>query len=455
MYAHGDAQIPTLHLAEVRQLRGITPTTRSLPHGNVTIRDSGQAILCLDGHFMEPQDDSEAVIEVELADGSIITTKDAYVTHQETSLARGQPARLSTNLELTEWQRSTGAEPVAWIGFLRGAEARRACNLCIRGNGKRSYNSLRLDAHAAWHLVRKGVFGRRTYVAIIDTKGAPVDRAHLWNDFAALEFLFGTPLRLDVLVGVDEKNEAVAAYGASFGYRFLPDANHEPPLPDERDATWMAVAFPLVARALREPEPNPATIATCGYVDSTNGHIDGQYLFAQVALESVAERLTTEKRPLVKDVGAWEAWVKSQRSLLAQHAVDAAAINVLALKLRDAAKPTSSRLVQQTLQQMGVVTPEDGLAEIDGRNVVAHTLSITDGKPYDFERDVRRVRIIRTLIAAMILRHVRYEGALVGWDLDERGWPLQAAWFTTTHSAREAARQIYEANAEPNCEVVT
>jgi hypothetical protein len=178
---------------------------------------------------------------------------------------------------------------------------------------KESYNSLRLEGNATWHLTRKGEFGSRTCLAIIDTKGVPVDRAKLWADFAALEFLFGTPLRLDLLVGV-------AAFGASFGYRYRPRMNRVPPLPEDLNAAWLAVAFPLVATALAKANeaPNAMTVAVTGYVDSTMGHLEGQYLFAQVTLEAVAERLTPNKKPVVKDVPAWEAWVKAQRPFFAE-----------------------------------------------------------------------------------------------------------------------------------------
>ena len=93
-----------------------------------------------------------------------------------------------------------------------------------------------------------------------------------------------------------------------------PAEEGSPPLPDDRDHAWLAVAFPLIARALALPDPNPVTIATCGYVDSTVGHIDGQYLFAQVALEATAYRLTPDDKPVVKDITAWKAWAKAQRS---------------------------------------------------------------------------------------------------------------------------------------------
>jgi hypothetical protein len=90
-------------------------------------------------------------------------------------------------------------------------------------------------------------------------------------------------------------------------------------------------------------ERKATSIGICGFVDSTIGHIDGQYLFAQVALEAMVERLSSEKKPIVKNVAAWKAWTKSLRTNLAEHAVDDAALNILAGKLSEAAGPTTSR----------------------------------------------------------------------------------------------------------------
>jgi len=96
-----------------------------------------------------------------------------------------------------------------------------------------------------------------------------------------------------------------------------------------------------------------------------------------------------------------------------------------------------------------MTVPDDGLLEIRGRNTVAHTgLMNKDGVDYDVDRDVRRTRIIRALLAGMILRHVGYEGPLNGWHLDEQGWPLRADWFLVAERAQRGAKQRYEATAE-------
>lgn len=207
----------------------------------------------------------------------------------------------------------------------------------------------------------------------------------------------------------------------------------------------MALAFPLVSQALDGPDPNPVTIATSGYVDSTIGHVDGQYLFAQIALEAAAYRLTPEGKPVVKDEAAWKSWAKAQRGVLVEHAIDESAVNSLAQKLRDAARPTTASLVKRTLEAMNIQAPKEALKEIEGRNGVAHTFSMTRGSAYEPEKDLRRIRMIRTLLAGMILRHVGYKGALSDWDRNEDRSLKLAEWFPIGDEARKEAGRIYEA----------
>lgn len=446
-YAHADKSLPAVEFSSVVRTEGIRDLSDRPLAGKVELAESGHAIVTLENELIGLGEEDEGFgdeLKIKLADGSIIRTVHFGAKSRHVSVSDGVSS-VNSKLELVEWSWSSGNAPVAWVAQIHGLDFSRSYNLYIHGQGKQSLDSLRLEGNYNWHLVRKGAFGKRTCVAVVEGSGDRIDRDKLWHDFAALEFLFGTPLRLDLLVGINENYEAEAAYGASFGYRFRPDAAFEPPLPDVRGKCWISLAFPRVARGLVGAEPNPVVVGTCGYVDSTIGHMDGQYLFAQVALEALVSRLVTQKDPVVKDVDAWKKWVKSQHALLKEHAVDDAAFNVLAVKLRDASIPATFSLVAKALRGFGIDAPAEALKEIKGRNLVAHTLSMTDGGGYDIERDVRRVRMIRTLIAAILLRHLGYQGQLAGWDLDDQGWRTAVDWFVATEDAELEARKIYEA----------
>ncbi len=441
-YVHADARVPTLSLGRLsggtwgkRDLRGI--------EGSLSLSDSGEMLLSIAGHASVA--DHDAAI-LELSDSSQVTTPSPFVTRQGGAIAVGGPAGFSTDILLDDWEWRTGREPVAWVGILRGADFK-AYNLLVQSHGAMSAQSLRLQGHFAWHLVRKGVAGERTCVVIV-AGDLPSARKRLWPDFAALEFLFGTPLRLDLLIGVNEANEPVAALGANCGYRFRPGASHEEPLPDDRDHAWMAVAFPRIVHALGTDGTSSVGAAACNYVDSTIGHIDGQYLFVQVALEALSNQLCPNEPPLVNDVKAWKAWIDSLSAECETHAVDPMALKVLLGKLRGAYHPTTSRLVEKALKRFALSPPTEAVKEIEGRNIVAHTGSMTGGTGYDVERDVRRIRMIRALLAALTLRSVGYEGALLAWDLDHRRWRLEADWFPVSEAAREESRCVYEIELE-------
>jgi hypothetical protein len=81
-----------------------------------------------------------------------VTRKVARGVAQKTiSIAVGRSATSATEIKLTEWQWSTGHEPVAWVGILHGVEVRRAYNLFVYGHGSRCFDSLRLEGNAMWH----------------------------------------------------------------------------------------------------------------------------------------------------------------------------------------------------------------------------------------------------------------------------------------------------------------
>lgn len=119
-------------------------------------------------------------------------------------------------------------------------------------------------------------------------------------------------------------------------------------------------------------------------------------------------------------------------------------------KLKEVARPTTSSLVRDLFKHWGIAAPAEALREVAGRNLVAHTGLMNEDGSYSMERDVRRVRMIRTLLAGMLLRNAGYEGALAGWDRDERGWLSRADWYHPSERATEAAGQIFAARAEPS-----
>jgi hypothetical protein len=243
-YAHAGAAVPLLDFGPVRHIEGVDRP----PHkqSSLELSSSGELTLQITTagpsvHVVPPR------VEVLLDDGSVVSSEDAYVCGARTACSQERVETI-TRVEMCEWRWFCSDTPVAWVGFLRGAYYDRASNLRVRGFGKESLASLRLEGNLAWNLTRASAGKRPGCVVVID--GADIDRAQLSDDFVALEFLFGTPLRLDMLVGVDDRNEPVAAVEVALGYRFGAHANREPPLPDARGPAWIALAFPAIVQAL-------------------------------------------------------------------------------------------------------------------------------------------------------------------------------------------------------------
>ncbi len=441
-YAQEKAHVPQCAFPPITSVRGLASEFPNV-RGTVEVTSTGNAQVTIDvfvpfGHKIE-----EGLVQFELEDVSNLFAQFAHVTGRYMSRLDSH-----TDIRLTHWHWATDQVPIAWVGILHGVDFE-SSNLILRRGNNSSDNSMRLQGNAVWHLLRKGLFGKRTCLVVVTTEAHDFQDSLIWDDLSALEFVFGAALRLDVLVGVNEFNMPVAAFGPSFGYRFRPETANYPPIPYDQEHAWIAVAFPRLVKVLAEKEPNPVGTAICGYADTTIGHIEGQYLFAQVLLEAVAYQLTTDPRPLVRDVAKWESWAKTVRDKLKEHAVqnDDRALNTLAKKLNELCRPTTSSLVQQTLNRMGLEPPNEALDEIDGRNQVAHTMSMSSDEPRDLEKDLRRIRIIRALLASLALRHIGYEGALADWDRDDSNWPETAEWFTISDSARDESLIVHEADA--------
>lgn len=97
--------------------------------------------------------------------------------------------------------------------------------------------------------------------------------------------------------------------------------------------------------------------------------------------------------------------MKSTMDAWGDHARDHAARGDMHSKLKDVARPTTSSLTKDLFAAWSMTIPDEALREIRGRNTVAHTgLMNEDGVDYDIEREVRRTRIVRALLAGLVLR---------------------------------------------------
>lgn len=242
----------------------------------------------------------------------------------------------------------------------------------------------------------------------------------LFADFTALEFVLGMPVRLELLVGVDAHLVPVAACGPRLGFRPTDVRSKEPPVPDGRhpkeEAPWVVPLFGLLARRLRE-QPDDVLVGVAGYMDSLTDHLEVNYLKAQVALEAVASkvlRTAGAEGSLVKDFKAWQQWVRAQECAVAEHAVDQEAVEKMLAAMTSASRRPSSRKVAEALEHYGITVDKKVLDETKQRNVIAHTYSMGKDLHLDIEGSVRRLRMVQTLLAALVSRIVDYRGPVLG-----------------------------------------
>jgi hypothetical protein len=348
-------------------------------------------------------------------------------------------------IHLYHWAWSGLQKPSVWLGQLRG-ELPQFGNLALveRGNGwvKSGRDGFRLDGRYLWHLV-PGNLDPADHTAVLEPRGVAVNRHDLVNDILCMEFAFGGALRLDHIVGIDERRRPVAAI--SVGQLARPLGKHRAPVPDYvgRADTWIPELFRLTAAKVSDEGIEPLVIAIGAYLDSVVDHLDGGYLKAQVGLEAFARRLVGGGRPelLVHDEAAWREWAESVRPSIQRLLRDPQRLDTVYGKIVSAMFAPTGDLVTRALRAKGLDLPRELIAEVKKRNYPAHGFLMNRTVDHDLDADVRRLEMVQTLIAALVAGHVGYCGPLKGYDVDAAGYRPSPSWWPVATSADDAAIQ--------------
>jgi len=386
-----------------------------------------------------------------LADDTTISAQFSFRESVQMSIqpAGPDPVRSVTRLCFNVWRWATNRTPHAWIGFLQNGYIRRGNAVFYRDQTQEGWSRCgqRFEGSYRWTLINtKNDEGT---IVVVEADG-DLEQAKLFADFTALEFVLGTPIRLDLLVGVDEQLTPVAAYGPHLGFRPTDVRPKAAPVPDglhpEEDAAWVVPLFELLAIRLRD-RPDDVIVGVAGYLDSLTDHLDVNYLKAQVALEALASSILKSagsEGSLVKDFVAWQRWVRKQKAAIAEHAVDDEAVEKMLAAITSASRRPTSRKVAAALEHHGIKIDKKVLDEAKQRNVVAHTYSMGKDIHLDLDGNVRRVRMVQTLLAALVSRIVGYRGPVQGWDVDEHGYRDLLRWGDDDTQLRARADLLYE-----------
>jgi len=178
----------------------------------------------------------------------------------------------------------------------------------------------------------------------------------------------------------------------------------------------------------------PEDASTCPECGGTiAGRLDDpkDRLAAQEALENDQEERDSredDRSRAVKDFATWQRWVSGQKTVIAEHAVDEEAAKKILAAMTSASRRPSSRKVGAALEHYGIAVDKNVLDEAKLRNVVAHTYSMGKDLHLDVEANVRRVRMLQTLIAALVTRIVGYRGPVLARSSGSCGGRSNRRW---------------------------
>ncbi len=296
-------------------------------------------------------------------------------------------------------------------------------------------DGFRLDGAYTWYLLPREP--KDSCTVIVDAGGAVLERNAVVRDMLVMQFCFGGPIGIGPLVGIDEQRRCVGAFSLEHLVRSF--GKHRSPVPDylHDAARNVPQLFQRLASKLSEEGLEPLIVAIASYLDAETDHLDGGYLKAQVGLEAFANRLVGGGRPelLVQDQAVWKAWVKGLAATIEGHLVDRARIDMVLGKLVSAMYAPTGDAVRRAFEDRGIELPKDVVDEIKKRNYPAHRFLMNDGLDHDIDRDVRRLEMIQTVLAALVALHVGYGGPLKGYDLADGGKRPNPVWWPTSPSA--------------------
>jgi hypothetical protein len=287
----------------------------------------------------------------------------------------------------------------------------------------------------------------------VDTKdkGVP-DRDAVVRDLLTMQFIHARPLRVDVLRGAGENGELLPAFvGSSFGdYELREMFAHEPIVPDGRHC-WADPAFARLAPRVRQ-EPPGVRLAMEYFLYSFRAAPDDAYLKLTVALEGLAIEIlrsfgaqagvTTvldDKEWIVGDIKKWrdtlkllkrspeyKAWKKllcDRWPEIRLHALatpidwSSSLENSLGVG-NDVGLLPAGRRVEAAFRSLGLEFDQRMKAEAARWHTARHT---GIAKRADGASLAERLAVLRTMLVALLLRSVGYEGSVIGYEQDARG----------------------------------
>ncbi len=350
-------------------------------------------------------DESRGTLKRHLADGSVIESDQCFVESSGGTISKGL-VRSDASFTSFAWHwYRPGPTPKVWVARAHGVVGRLSPNLGVKGQGR---VGLFLTGRYRYAVLMDCFNVAKACDVLIFTDGTAPDHVAMIDDFLVLAFVLGTRIRVDHLMGMDERGVVVEVFGERIG----DDAGHRvqpaPPTPMPlvpTEPTWVVPLFAKVSDAVHQDRA--MRVPLIYYVEAgERSIIDMECLDLHTALEALA------------------------RSYL--------------VKINEPEKVTTRR-VESAFAKFGLkLLPEQLETLKKDRQLCTHeALMNADGKN-DFPRDIRRVAVARTMLAALISLIAGYRGALQGWERDHNGvtQPAPQSWWGIDAADEHAARTV-------------
>lgn len=402
------------------------------------------------GRYNEPS-------SFKMADGSTLSCRlSAWVGRNMNMNVAEQTARCTHTISLVDWHWTRPVKPNLWVGKPQGVRLEDRNLAIVHESGAWSASHLAVKANYDLYFVK----GDDEILMLVDTGDRHLDHELLSTDFRALEFALGRPMRLDFMLGLDDALEVTAAAGVQLGSHRVGRGRCPVPVYQDVIATedkvaarhqWTPHLAGLVAKKLIEDgADSPLQLATVAYLDSMTGHIHANYLLAQVALEAFCAEIAPKYPSRINDLDAWRSYVDSQVAAIKEHVVDDSVLeSVVGLLKHVVPGVPTSKMVPLTLKHLGIDAPRIALKEVARRNRSAHRFVMAKESSADAQELADRLAIIQTLLAAVIAKHVGYEGPITGWEW-RNGRRTIPTWWTWKAVPDAATRyEVDEAELEP------
>ena len=276
----------------------------------------------------------------------------------------------------------------------------------------------------------------KNLLVIIPQDGEALDIEMLARDHVALSFVLGQRISIPTLVGFDAQGTICAErgglsyrYPTESGFRFTPVTSIDTDgIPADRiieDRTWMSPFFTRCSQMFQKDPAYRLDSALVAYTDSLSGDVIPSYLRVQVQLESLAyhllnkENQTQAKASLVKSKSAWRKFVSAtiSKEKLLEFALDEKASQTIFTRIQRACDHASGDRVRDIFKHFKLDLCDCALEELEERDIIVHQMELSKERngTLKVDREVARIKLVQTLLVALIALATGYRGKIRGW----------------------------------------